>query len=144
MKKVINGKVYDTSTAKKVGEYDPNPYKSDFNCYCEELYQKKTGEFFLYGEGNAASPYCRYVTHSERCGGEAIEPLSYKAAAKWAEEHLEGDEYIAIFGDPEENADKTVISISIRKDTYEKVKQAAAKEEVTISEFIEKATNSSL
>ena len=37
----------------------------------------------------------------------------------------------------EENAERTVISISIRKDTHEKLKQAAAKAGVTVSEYIE-------
>lgn len=137
MKKVINGKVYDTSTAKKCGEYEPNPYRSDFNWFCEELYQKKTGEFFLYGEGNAASPYSKSCGQNEWCGSEAIKPMAYAEAQKWAEKHLDGDDYITIFGDPEENAEKTVISISIRKDTHEKLKQAAAKAGVTVSEYIE-------
>lgn len=46
MKKIINGKKYDTSTAKYLGEYDFG-YQSSFNWYREELYEKKTGEFFL-------------------------------------------------------------------------------------------------
>lgn len=137
MKKIINGKVYDTSTAKKCGEYEPNPYRSDFNWFCEELYQKKTGEFFLYGEGNAASPYSKSCGQNEWCGSEAIKPMAYAEAQEWAEKHLDGDDYITIFGDPEENAEKTVISISIRKDTHEKLKQAAAKAGVTVSEYIE-------
>ena len=144
MKKIIKNKVYDTETAKKIGEYEPNPYRSDFYWYCEELYQKKTGEFFLYGEGNAASPYCRYVTHSERCGGEAIKPLSYKEAQEWAEQHLDTDEYISIFGNPEEDSSKVVVHISIRKDTHDKVRQAAAMTGKTVSEYIEDALNGNL
>ena len=137
MKKIINGKVYDTATAKKCGEYEPNPYRSDFNWYCEELYQKKTGEFFLYGEGNAASPYSKSCGQNEWCGSESIKPLTYAEAQCWAEKHMDGDDYITIFGDPEENAERTVISISIRKDTHEKLKRAAAKAGKTVSEYIE-------
>jgi len=123
MKKVINHKVYDTETAKKRGEHEPNPYRNDFSWYCETLYQKKTGEFFLHGDGNAASPY--------------IKPLTYEEAQKWAEKHLDGDEYIRIFGDPEENSEKGAINLYIRKDTSKKLKQAAAKAGVTVSEYIE-------
>lgn len=137
MKKVINGKVYDTNTAKKRGEYEPNPYKSDFNWFCEELYQKKTGEFFLYGDGNANSPYSKSCGQNEWCGSEAIIPMSYESAREWAEKHLSGDEYISIFGDPEESAEKTALNLYIRKTTAEKLKQAAAKAGVTVSEYIE-------
>lgn len=137
MKKIIKNKVYDTDTAKKCGEYEPTPYRSDFHWYCEELYQKKTGEFFLYGEGNAASPYSKSCGQNEWCGSESIKPLTYNEASEWAQEHLDGDEYINIFGNPEENAEKTVISISIRKDSHDKLKQAAAKAGKTVSEYIE-------
>ena len=92
MKKVINGKVYDTTTAKRLGEYEPSPYTSDFHWYCETLYQKKTGEFFLHGEGNAASKYSRSCGQNEWCGSEKILPMTYAEAQSWAEEHLDGDE----------------------------------------------------
>ena len=59
MKKIIKGKVYDTDTAQKVAEYSNNYPRSDLHFYEEELYRKKTGEFFLYGSGNAASKYSR-------------------------------------------------------------------------------------
>ncbi len=48
MKKIINGKRYDTETAKLIGS-DGYSNPSDFNYWSEDLYQKKTGEFFLYG-----------------------------------------------------------------------------------------------
>ena len=48
MKKIINGKKYDTETATSVGEYSSNYACSDYKYYDETLYKKKTGEFFLY------------------------------------------------------------------------------------------------
>ncbi len=63
--------------------------------------------------------------------------MAYAEAQRWAEKHMDGDDYITIFGDPEENAERTVISISIRKDTHEKLKRAAAKAGKTVSEYIE-------
>ena len=91
MKKVIKGKVYDTETAKKVASWYSSYARSDFYYYEEKLYQKKTGEFFIYGEGNAASPYSRSCGQNERCGGEKITPLTFKEAQEWAEKHLDGD-----------------------------------------------------
>ena len=127
MKKIINGKVYDTETAKKVGEYEPNPYRSDFHWYCETLYKKKTGEFFLHGEGNAASPYSRSCGQNEWCGGERIEPMSYKGAQKWAEEHLDGDEYCEIFGEPDEDAEDVTLGLNVSAAAAAKLKTEAAK-----------------
>lgn len=59
MKKVINGRSYNTETAKELG-YQTNGYaNNDFYFTGETLYRKKTGEFFLYGEGGAYSIYGR-------------------------------------------------------------------------------------
>jgi len=130
MKKVINGKLYDTFTAKFLGYFDNGELTKLTNYFSylyEGLYQKRTGEHFLHCVGGALTTY----------NGSVIKPLTYEEAQKWAEKHLDGDEYIKIFGDPEENAEKTAISISIRKDTHEKLKQAAAKAGKTVSEYIE-------
>lgn len=137
MKKVINGKVYDTETAKRVGEYEPNPYRSDFNWFCETLYQKKTGEFFLHGDGNANSKYSRSCGQNEWCGDEKIIPMAYDQAQKWAEEHLTGDEYITIFGEPEEDEEKAQIHINLSKGAISKLKQASQKNGLTVSAYIE-------
>ncbi len=56
MKKIINGKRYDTDTAEAVGYWDSKVGKSSFRWYEETLYQKRGGEFFLYGYGHASSP----------------------------------------------------------------------------------------
>lgn len=136
MKKVIKGKLYDTATAKKCGEYEPHPYRRDFNWYGEELYQKRTGEFFLYGAGNANSKYSCSCGQNEWRGDEKIIPLTYEQAHKWAEEHLDGDEYIKIFGEPEEPDSKTVASVSLKNSTLAKAKEEAAKAGISVSEYI--------
>ena len=46
MKKIINGKLYDTSTAHLVGEWDNQLYGNP-DYAAESLYRKRTGEFFL-------------------------------------------------------------------------------------------------
>lgn len=137
MKKVIKGKLYDTEKAKRLGEYEPNPYRRDFNWFCETLYQKRTGEFFLRGDGNAASKYSRSCGQNEWCGDEKIIPLSFAEAQKWVEEHLNGDEYVEIFGDPEEADKKQVISVSVTDATYRKLKEIAAETGKPMGEIID-------
>jgi hypothetical protein len=137
MKKVIKGKVYDTETTQRLAEYAPNPYRSDFHYFCETLYRKKTGEYFIHGEGNAASKYAQSCGQNEWCGGEKIIPLTYADAQAWAEKHLDGDEYIEIFGEPEEDEEKAQIHINLSKGAISKLKQAAQKNGLTVSAYIE-------
>lgn len=51
MKKIINGKKYDTNMATKVADYWNGYGASDFNYVSEELYLKNTGEYFLACKG---------------------------------------------------------------------------------------------
>lgn len=138
MKKIINGKVYDTETAKRLGEYEPNPYRSDFHYFCETLYRKKTGEFFLHGEGNAASKYSRSCGQNEWCGDEKIIPMTYSEAQKWTEKHLDGDEYIEIFGEPDEDSEDVTLCIRVSAAAAAKLKREAAQNGITQSALLER------
>ena len=138
MKKIINGKVYDTEKAKKVASWYSSYARNDFHYYEEELYQKKTGEFFLHGEGNAASPYSRSCGQNEWCGGEKIEPLTYKEAQEWAEKHLDGDEYCEIFGEPDEDAEDVLLGIRVSAAAAAKLKTEAAKLGIPQGKLLEK------
>ncbi len=101
MKKIVNGKLYSTETAECVGS-DQYSNPRDFHYWCETLYRKKNGEYFLHGEGNGLSHYRTYYSENSWGGGEEIIPMSFDAAKKWAETHLDADEYIEEFGDPAE------------------------------------------
>lgn len=99
MKKIINGKKYDTETAKKIGYWSNNYNCSDFNYCAETLYRKKNGEFFVHGEGNAMSKYSVSCGQNSWSGGQEIIPLTEEKAKRWAEKYLTGDEYEEIFGE---------------------------------------------
>ena len=103
MKKIINGRIYDTNTAKELGR-DDQTY-GNFSDWEETLYRKSTGEYFLHGEGGPQTKYAQQVGENSWTGGEKIIPLSIESAQKWAEEHLEADDYERIFGIIEENED---------------------------------------
>jgi hypothetical protein len=138
MKKVINGKVYDTETAKKVASWYSSYARNDFHYYEEELYQKKTGEFFLHGEGNAASPYSKSCGQNEWCGSEKIVPLTFAEAQEWAEKHLDGDEYCEIFGDPDEDSEDVLLGIRVSAVAAAKLKRIAAENGLTQSALLDK------
>ena len=102
MKKIVNGKKYDTETAKFCG-YQENMYDSgNFYWNAETLYRKKTGDFFLYGESGPAGKYSVSCGLNSWSGGKAIVPLAEKEARKWAETYLDGEDYEKIFGEVEE------------------------------------------
>ena len=87
MKKIINGKKYDTETATLIHE----TYKEFDGNYAQKWYfRKKNGEFFY--EHNSSGIYgCRGIT-----------PLSLEEAKDILQEELDGDKYEEIFGPVEE------------------------------------------
>ena len=137
MKKIINGKVYDTATAKELACWSNVPDYGDFHHFTETIYQKKTGEFFLHGVGGPMSKYAMSCGQNQWSGGEKIIPLSYAAAQKWAEEHLDGDEYEKIFGEVVEDDTKVNVTFRLSASTVETVKRRAAEAGMGISEFLE-------
>lgn len=141
MKKIINGKQYNTETAERLGEYEPSPYRSDFHYFCETLYRKKTGGFFLHGKGGPASKYSKSCGQNEWCGSETIIPMTYDDAREWAEEHLDGDEYIRIFGEPDESGEKKTVGFILTDNAIAKLKQEASKRGITQSALIEELIN---
>ena len=100
MKKILGGKKYDTETARMVGTYGNG--SSGFGACSETLYRKRTGEFFLYGEGGPMSKYGVAYGDNEWGYGEEIRPLTVDEAKAWAEKHLDADEYEEVFGEVEE------------------------------------------
>lgn len=135
MKKIINNKLYDTETANLVGDWDNGYYTNDFNFCSETLYQKKTGEFFLHGEGNALSKYA--VSHgNSTSGGEKIIPMTYEEARDWAERKLDSDDYIATFGEPEDDDSKQRLCLYLASTVVDRAKKEAAKKAISISEYI--------
>ena len=136
MNKIINGKRYSTDSAKEMASDSYSNY-TDFHYWSETLYRKNTGEYFLHGEGGPMSRYAETIGQNQWTGGEKIIPLSVEAAQKWAEEHLTGDEYEAIFGEVVETATKRTISLSLTESAIEKIKRGAAEAGVSMSEFVE-------
>ena len=104
MKKVINGKRYDTETAALVAA-DSYSHPGDLGYWSEEIYRTKRGNWFLAGEGGAMSKYARAVGQNEMGGGNAIIPLTKSDALSWLEAHTSDSEsYEKYFTDVVEDA----------------------------------------
>lgn len=136
MKKIISGKVYDTARAKEIGS---NTYgEGGLHQITETLYRKRTGEYFIHGEGGAATRY------ASPCGdvgwwasGEKIIPLTYEDTLAWAEANLSADAYMAEFGVIEETGNNVTTSLSLAEDVYSAAKRAAAKRGCSLSAYVE-------
>lgn len=101
MRKIINGKKYDTDTASLICDYENTCNRTDFYWYSEELYQKKTGEFFIFGEGGPASPYSE-SGRGWACGSKKITPISECDAQKFVEKNGSVEVYEKLWGEVEE------------------------------------------
>jgi hypothetical protein len=86
MKRVINGKVFDTGTAELLGTFRFGS-PGDINYVNESLYRTKRGVFFLAGEGGANTKYSQQVDNNSWSGGRTIFLLTIEEALEWAETH---------------------------------------------------------
>lgn len=102
MKQIINHKLYNTETAKELHtRYHGNGW-SDLYGFSETLYQKRTGEFFLHGDGGPGSKYSVSVGCNSWSGTQKIIPISEEEARDWAERYMDADDYMELFGPVEE------------------------------------------
>lgn len=132
MKKIINGKLYDTDKARYLGG-DSYSNSRDFHHWTEELYVKRTGEYFLYGEGGPMTKYAESTGQNTWSGGEKIMPVSMEAAREWAEEHLSADRYAEIFGMPDEDAEPVALNMMLDAGIMAQVRAKAAEEGASLT-----------
>jgi hypothetical protein len=82
MRRIINGKIYDTETAQRCfgtdnGDDGAGIYSDSFDYYEEIIFRTKKGNWFLYGSGNYSSKYRE----------SQIIPLLLAEALEWLSEH---------------------------------------------------------
>lgn len=84
MKAIINGKRYDTDTAREISSNGNDASYSDFRHWHEVRYRTKKGAWFVHGEGGPMSRWARSVNNGST-GGEGIIPLTDGEARDWLE-----------------------------------------------------------
>lgn len=136
MKKIINGKMYNTETAEEIGIFVNNLDYTNFNHFSETLYRKRTGEFFIHGKGGPMTKYAEIVGQNSWCEGEKIIPMSFDTARQWAEEHLDADEYESAFGEVAEDDSTTTLSLSMSTAIADRARKAAAAQGISLSALI--------
>jgi hypothetical protein len=101
MRKLIDGKLYDTETATMIAETWNGLINSDFRNLDETIYKTKNGKYFLYGHGGAMTKYATSYGGSTG-GGSDIIPLTEKEVKEYLENWGKTDKYFELFGKPEE------------------------------------------
>jgi hypothetical protein len=87
MRAIINGKRYDTASARNIGSCSSGGSTDDFHFWEENLYVTKTGVYFIAGEGGPLSRFSKQCgSNNGSCGGERITPVSKADAMAWAED----------------------------------------------------------
>lgn len=136
MKKIINGKLYDTDTAREIDSWANRMDVRDWHYFRETLYRKKTGEYFLHGEGGPMTHYAERVEQNGWRGSERIVPLTWDAAREWAEAHMDADDYQAEFGEVAEDDSTYALHAVIPAALGEKLRRAASQRGQSITDVL--------
>ena len=98
MKKIIDGKLYDTSTAVHVCNLNsPTDDRSDFNWHKTGLYNTLKGRFFVSGEGGPSSMWAKSVGQNTWSEGEGLRSVSEEEARDFMEDAgLSADAFAAV------------------------------------------------
>ena len=86
MKRIINGKIYNTETATLIANWSNGMYRNDFGYCYESLYVTKKGAYFVAGDGGALSRWSVSCGNGQ-VGGSGIEALTEAEALEWCEVH---------------------------------------------------------
>ena len=136
MKKIINGKIYDTDKATEIGCNGNGGSWRDFSHWEETLYRKRTGEYFLFGEGGPMTKYAEAQGQNSWSGGSRIMPMIYDEARSWAEKNLDAEVYESEFGEIVEDDSTEIITISIPVSVAAKIRREAQQNGVSVSGII--------
>ena len=91
MKKIIEGKTYNTETATQLGSYWNGLSDYDFHHVSEWLHVTKKGAYFLRGIGGAATGWSEACGDS-RTGGSDIRVMSEHEALDWMSRHCDAED----------------------------------------------------
>lgn len=100
MQFIMNNRLYDSASSTMIGENWNG--KTGLTCYCETLYRKDNGEYWLHIVGGAMTSLARPTGINNLTGDEKIVSLTREEARQWCEHNLDAETYISIWGTPEE------------------------------------------
>jgi len=100
MKRIIDGKRYNTETAECVCDCSPRGfYRGDFRYEDTQLYRTPRGNWFLAGEGGPSSRWARAAGLNSWTGGSGIQPLDADEARSMLERYGSASDVEQYFGE---------------------------------------------
>lgn len=144
MRRIINGRTYNTETSRQIGTWGNDYPVNDFKFYEETLYKNTKGAYFLYGEGGPMSKYAKPAGQNSWTGGTDLVPMTAEEAQAWAEEHLSAAEYEAEFGVQEEAAPSDLttrerVNFTIDSEIMARLRKYSADTGVPMARILDKA-----
>lgn len=106
MRRVIDGKTYNTETADEVCTLSGTANRTDFRYHDTSMYRTKGGAFFLAGEGGPMSMWAQAVEQNSWSSGKGIKPLTREEALSILEQENEQDAIEQYFGEMPEAAEE--------------------------------------
>ena len=88
MRKIINGKTYNTDTANRIAVKEYGDSTNDLYYSERALYQKKNGEYFIHSWGGAGTIYATAKENGWTGAGEVIEPVSVEEAEEFIAKYI--------------------------------------------------------
>ncbi len=126
MKRIIEGKTYNTETATCVAKAYQHP-QDDYNF--NELYQTRHGAYFMH--------YGDLSRGADDHGFMEIRPLTPAGAQTWMEEHASTDLLEAHFGEqPEAGESESRLTVRIPDKLKERVEASAAANKQSVNAWI--------
>lgn len=121
MRKIIDGKAYDTDKAEMVADWDNGLYSSNFKYVSEQLYRKNNGEYFIVGSGGAMTEYATQCDDNSWCGDSRVHPITENQAKRWVERHCDARTYDDEFGYVDDDGEDCyrVIREVVSKECYD-------------------------
>lgn len=135
MEKMVHNRRYNTDTSDLLGSWTNNS-QEESSYFVEELYQKRSGEYFLYGKGGSKSRFAKQVG-SQWLSGEKFIPLTWDEAKAWSEKHLSPEEYEMHFGDITMTDERQTFAVYISTGTIQQIRRSCAKSGKSMSAYIE-------
>lgn len=144
MRKIIDGRTYNTATSKLIGEWSNGKLNNDFGYCSENLYVNTKGAYFISYEGGALSKYAIAVGSNNASGSQGITPMTLEESKKWAEEHLDAEDYEKSFEVPEEanSSDLTTrerVNLTLDSDIMTSLRKLSLDTGVPMARMVDKA-----
>lgn len=131
MKKIIRGRVYDTSSAVPKAIWRTHETETTIHYICETLYRKRIGEYFLHCVGGAGTEYAETTSYGERVHGERIIPMTIDDAEAWKKAHPEA---VPVMKEPPKKYESFLLKMPSEK--MRVIRDRAAREELSVTQYI--------